>query len=110
MTRGAIRGRMGRGRLVRVFHDAYVVGDPELMPLALPRAALRSSGPDAVLSHRSAAAIWGLADRDPDTIDVTVVCRNPHPRQGVRLHRVTHLQRADTTTRSNLRLTALPRT
>jgi very-short-patch-repair endonuclease len=110
LTRGAIRGRVRRGRLVRAFHDVYVIGDPELMPLSLPSAVLLSLGDDAFLSHRSAAAIWGLAEADPHTIDATVVRRNPSPRQGIRLHRVKHLDPADTATRSNLRLTSLART
>ena len=110
LTREAIRTRVRRGRLVRVFQDVYVMGDPELMPLALPSAVLLSLGEDAVLSHRSAAAIWGLADPDPETIHVTVVGRNPGPRPGVRVHRVKRLHPADATTRSNLRLTSLART
>ena len=109
VTRGAIRGRVRRGRLVPVFHDVYSMGDPALMPLALPSAVLLSLGDGAVLSHRSAASIWGLAETDPTTIDVTVIRRNPRPRQGIRLHRVKHLHPADTTTRSNLRLTSLAR-
>jgi very-short-patch-repair endonuclease len=80
------------------------------MPLAVPTAALLSLGRDAVLSHRSAAAIWGLADPDPNPIEITVVARHPRSRQGVRLHRVRRLDAADTTARSNLRLTSLART
>jgi very-short-patch-repair endonuclease len=110
MTRGAIRGRVRRGRLVRVFQDVYVVGDPELMPLALPTAALLSLGEDAVLSHHSAAAIWGLTEPGPRTIDVTVIRRNPSPRRDVRLHRVKQLDPRDITTRSYVRVTSLART
>ena len=110
MTHGAIRGRVRRGRLIRAFFDVFIVGDPELMPLALPSAALLSIGPDAVLSHRSAAAIHGLAEPDPDVIDVTVAGRHPHRRPGIRLHRVRALHPADTTTRSNLAVTSIPRT
>jgi hypothetical protein len=86
------------------------MGDPALMPLALQSAALLSLGPDAFLSHRSAAAVWGLAEPDPSSIDVTVIRRNPNPRRGVRIHRVTRLDPNDARTRSNLRLTSLPRT
>ena len=110
LTRSAIRARARRGRLVRVFSDIYVVGDPKLMPLALPTAALLSIGRDAVLSHRSAATVWGLADPDPEAIDVTVVARHPRPRRGVRLHRVTRLHPDDVAGRSNLRVTSLART
>jgi very-short-patch-repair endonuclease len=88
----------------------YVLGDPELMPLALPTAALLAIGEDAVLSHRSAAAIWSLADPDPDTIDVTLAARNPGRRRGVRVHRVKRLHPGDITARSNLAVTSLART
>jgi very-short-patch-repair endonuclease len=110
LTRAAIQARVDRGRLVRAFRDVYITGDPELMPLARLSAALLALGPSSVLSHRSAAAVWGLAEADPSTIHATVCARNPRPRRGIRLHRVSRLHRADTTTLSNLRVTALART
>lgn len=108
LTRHAIAARVKRGRLVHQFHGVYVVGDPELMPLARQSAALLSLGPNAVLSHRSAAAVWGLAEADPQMIDVTVIGCRPRPREGVRLHYVKALQ--DVTTHSNLRITPVART
>jgi very-short-patch-repair endonuclease len=86
----------------------YIVGDPELLPLASESAALLSFGEDAVLSHRSAAAIWGLAQPNPQMIDVTAIGRRPHPREGIRLHYAKVLQ--DTTTHQNLRVTTPART
>jgi predicted transcriptional regulator of viral defense system len=108
LTREAIRARVRRGRLVRAFHGVYIVGDPELMPLAKQSAALLSLGEDAVLSHRSAAAVWGLAEVDTQVIDVTIIGANRRRRGGVRLHRVKTL--ADTTHHSNLRITTPART
>lgn len=110
LTHSAIRARVARGRLVRLFRGVYAVGDPELLPLVWPTAALLSIGPRALLSHRSAAAVWQLAESDPQTIDVTVVDANPHPRAGVRLHRVKQLHHSDATTRFNLRVTSPART
>ena len=110
LTRDAIRARIARGRLVRIFRDVYAAGDPNVMPLVLPAGALLALGPDSFISHRSAAAVWDLAEADPAVIDITVVGRNPRPRQAIRLHRVKHLHPADTTARSNLRLTSLART
>jgi hypothetical protein len=108
LTRHAIDARVKRGRLVPWFYGVYIVGDPELMPLARQSAALLSLGPTAVLSHRSAAAIWGFAQADLEVIDVTIVGCNRRERAGVRLHRVKALP--DVTTRSNLRLTTPART
>lgn len=110
LTRHAIHSRVKRGRLVRQFHGVYVVGDPELMPLARPSAALLSLGPSALLSHRSAAALWGLSIADPEVIDVTIIGCNRRPREGVRLHRVQRLDARDIATRSNLRVTSPART
>lgn len=110
LTRSAIRARVARGRLVWLFHGVYSVGDPDLLPLVRQSAALLALGERAVLSHRSAAALWGLASADPEVIDVTVVACNSRPRQGLRLHRVARLHPADIATRSNLRLTSLART
>jgi very-short-patch-repair endonuclease len=108
LTRHAILARVKRGRLTREFHGVYIAGDPELIPLARASAALLSLRPTAVLSHRSAAAVWGVAQADATTIDVTVVGSNPRPREGVRIHRVKVLQ--DVTTHANIRLTSPART
>lgn len=106
LTHDAIRARVARGRLVRLFPTVYAVGDPELMPWAWPTAALLSLGATALLSHRSAAAAWGMAEPDRQTVEVTVVGRHVRPRPGVRLHRVKHLHPADAATHHNLRLTS----
>ena len=110
LTREAIRARVARGRLVRIFRDVYAAGDPELMPLVRPTAALLALGPASALSHRSAAAIWGLASADPHTVDVTVPGANRRARNGVRVHRVRQLHRADCTVRCKVRVTSLART
>jgi very-short-patch-repair endonuclease len=96
--------------VVRLFRGVYSVGDPELTTLVWPAAALLSLGPTAVLSHRSAAALWGLAAADPEVIEVTAVGSCPRRRPGVRLHRVRRLGPHDTTTHSNLRITSPART
>jgi very-short-patch-repair endonuclease len=108
LTRSAIRARVARQALTPVFHRVYVAGDPALIPLARESAALLSLG-DAVLSHRSAAAVWGFAPPDPETIHVTVAT-NPRPRPGITLHRVAHIDPWDIRTRHNLRLTSPART
>jgi very-short-patch-repair endonuclease/predicted transcriptional regulator of viral defense system len=110
ISRGAIRARMARGRLVRVFRDVYAAGDPELMPLVRSAAALLAIGEDSALSHRSAASVWGLAHADPFTVDVTVAGRKLGTRDGIRVHCVRSLHRDDTSTHENLRLTSPART
>lgn len=110
LTRNAIATRVKRGSLIPHCRGVYIVGDPELLPLARESAALLSLGPNATLSHRSAAAIWGLAQSDPSMVDVTVVATNRRARPGLRLHRVRRLDGHDITSHSTLRLTSPART
>ena len=63
---------MQRGEWHRPFPRVYILGDAGLVPLAIESAALLCFGEDTVLSHRTAAALWGLVDPRPRTIDLTV--------------------------------------
>jgi very-short-patch-repair endonuclease len=70
-------------------------------------AAVLAYGPDAVLSHRSAAAHWGIA-QPSWKIEVTT----PHSRRGrtgIRVHR-TNLHPEDVTIRDGIRMTSVART
>jgi len=71
-------------------------------------AALLSIGPDAVLSHRSAAALWAIRATARERIDVTVPRALP-PRTGIELHRAT-LPPDEITTHHDIPVTTLPRT
>ncbi len=110
LTPTEIRTRVRHGRLVHLWRGVYAAGDPELMPLVRPAAALLSLGPASCLSHRSACAIWGFGQAESSTVDVTLVAVNRHPRAGIRLHRIKHLHSQDTATHKNLRLTSPART
>jgi hypothetical protein len=56
----AIRHRLRRGRLHPVRRGVYAVGRPELSRLGWWMAAVLSCGPEALLSHGSAAGLWGI--------------------------------------------------
>lgn len=60
MGRGAIEDRIARGQLRRAGRGVYAVGHARADLRAGWMGAVLSAGPDAVLSHRSAAALWGL--------------------------------------------------
>ena len=60
-------------------------------------AAVLACGPDAVLSHRSAAALWRIVPRWPWPVDVTAPTRRRH--SGIRVHCSEH---AKTTTRHGI--------
>ena len=56
----AIRHRVRKGRLHRVQIGVYAVGRPEVSQLGGWLAAVLSCGPGALLSHESAAVLWGI--------------------------------------------------
>ncbi len=110
LTEDAVRSRVAKGFLSRVHRGVYSVGDPSLIPFAAESAALLALGSGAVLSHRSAAAVWSIAPaRDDGTVDVTLG-RTTRPRPGVRIHRATHLDPADIRRHASLPVTAPART
>ncbi len=69
-------------------------------------AALLACGPGAVLSHRAAAALWGI--RGGNTIEITVP-RALRRRRGMRLHR-SELPADEITTHHGIPTTTVPRT
>jgi very-short-patch-repair endonuclease len=71
-------------------------------------AGVLASGPDAVLSHWSAAALWGFRPNSRTTIDVTV----PHDTRSSRLIRrhVSALPVDEVTVKDRVPVTTVPRT
>jgi very-short-patch-repair endonuclease len=103
----AVTAKVERGWLRRVHRGVYVVGALE-SELTAPTAALAALGPNAILSHRTAAVIWGLLPiRPADPIHITLLNANRRSRPGVRVHRA---QSADARRRHGLRITSPART
>lgn len=101
-----IRRRVNSGRLHPCHRGVYsLVPKAALPPLAAEQAALLATGAGAVLSHRSAAAMWGLARRDPTTVDV-IVPKQKRNRPGIRVHRANDLEPRHVRTKERLPLTA----
>jgi hypothetical protein len=74
-------------------------------------AATIACGRGAVLSHRSAAELWGLLDPRPGPVDVSIPGRGGRvARRGIRLHRPVSLTRAETTRRDGIAVTRPSRT
>lgn len=61
LGRDAIRGRIASGRLHRLHGGVYAVGHRLISQRGRRMAAVLACGTQAVLSHRSAAAHWGIA-------------------------------------------------
>jgi very-short-patch-repair endonuclease len=60
ITEAGVRRRVAAGRLHRLHRGVYAVGHRALTPLGLLFAAWLACGRTAVVSHRSAAVLWGL--------------------------------------------------
>jgi very-short-patch-repair endonuclease len=82
-TKG-IKHRVASGRLHLVSRGIYAVGRPELTPDGRRMAAVLVCGDGAMLSHRSAAELWGIG-REGDTIDVTVRRKCEIRRKGLKV-------------------------
>jgi very-short-patch-repair endonuclease len=108
--RGAIAHRLKKARLHRLHPEVYLVGHHVPAPLAHETAALLACGDGAVLSHVSAAALWGFALADNDRIDVIVPGRHRGRLFGVRVHESRALVSEDIRSRESLPVTAPART
>jgi hypothetical protein len=70
--RNGIRRRLRAGRLHRLYRGVYAVGHTIVNRDGRYLAAVMACGDGAVLSHRSAAALWGIRRTGAARIDVTV--------------------------------------
>jgi hypothetical protein len=86
-TKSAIGRAREAGRLHRIHQGVYAVGHAALSNHGRCMAAVLACGPRAVLSHRSAAWLWGFLPACPVTPDVSVPNMG-RPRVGIRAHRV----------------------
>jgi very-short-patch-repair endonuclease len=73
----AIGRRVRGGRLWPIHRGVYAVGHSALTRRSHWMAAVLASGPDAVLSHAAAAALWGIWKPGSGRIDVTVPRSSP---------------------------------
>ncbi|MDQ3587001.1 MAG: type IV toxin-antitoxin system AbiEi family antitoxin domain-containing protein [Actinomycetota bacterium] len=86
LSRDAIRHRVGVGRLFGLHRGVYAVGRPRVGRLGAFLAAVLACGEEAVLSHESAAALWGIRpDRPARPIEVVVPAKRRRP--GIEVHR-----------------------
>jgi very-short-patch-repair endonuclease len=72
LSERAVEHRVATGRLRPVARGVYAVGRGRISRRGKWAAAVLTSGPDAALSHRSAAALWGIRDPAAGAVDVTV--------------------------------------
>jgi hypothetical protein len=91
LTPMAIRVRLKRGILHRLYHRVYAWGHHNVPVEGRWLAAVKACGPYAVLSHLAAAALWELVKWDWRPIDVTAPTKHRHPR--IHAHRSVTVER-----------------
>ena len=108
----AIRRRLRLGRLHRLHAGVYLVGHRAIRRGTREMAAVLACGPAAVVSHRSAAALWHLLPYPAKStpVSVTVAGGDRRPRSGIDVHRVTQLDKRDRRTLHGIPLTSPART
>jgi very-short-patch-repair endonuclease len=88
LTPKAIRVRRERGHLIDLYREVYAVGHRSVSIDGRRLAAAWAYGTGAVLSHRTAAAVWSLRPAGGSAFDVTVPSTAGRvSRSGIRLHR-----------------------
>ena len=106
---GMIRHRLECGRLFQLHPGVYAVGTVDPGHLGHLLSAVFASGERAVLSHRSAAALWRLLEAKPGPIDVTVPGKRTQRRNGIRRHSTRSLPPPEATTRLRIPCTTVER-
>jgi hypothetical protein len=104
----AIEWRLREGQLHRLYRGVYAVGHTVLSREGHWMAAVLACGPDAVLSHHSAAAHWGIRDHRGGPIDITSPSKTKS-RGAIRRHYVL-LPTDEVTVERRIPITTVPRT
>ncbi len=109
ISKGAVEKAVCTGHLRRLYSGVYAVGHTDLTLHGRCLAAVLACGPEAVLSHWSAAWSWGLGVRSPVPVHGT----SPSPRHGrshIHLHRARTLAEEDRELREGIPVTSVART
>jgi very-short-patch-repair endonuclease len=80
-----IKHRVASGRLHPVAAGIYAVGRPDLSPHGRWMVAVLACGEGAVLSHRSAAELWGIGFEEKGGIEVSIRRRSRLQRTGIKV-------------------------
>ena len=105
----AVSRRVADGRLRRLHRGVFLLG-PLFGPWTTQMAAVLACGQGAVLSHRSAAALWGIHRAWLGVPEVTVLEGGSRGGVGVRVYRTTRLDLRETRRREGVPVTAPART
>ena len=110
LSRSAITTRRARGQLHQLYRGVWAVGHANPPYEGRMLAAVKACGPGAVLSHWSAAELWGFVDEEDRHPHVTVVGQATRSVPGVIAHRTAALDPRDRARHRGVPITAAPRT
>lgn len=103
--------RVQAGRLHRLHRGVFAVGHTDLSFEGRCVAAVLALGNESAVSHRSAAAVWGMVRPHDGPIEVTVSGDGGRERRsGIRVHRSSTFVDDFRTLRNGIALTKAPRT
>jgi len=85
-TKSGIEHRLKKGRIHQISKGVYLVGWAKLTRERRWMAAVLACGEGAMLSHRSAAALWGFGVEHPNYIEISVRRHHKVRRSGIRVH------------------------
>jgi very-short-patch-repair endonuclease len=105
-----ITHRLRTGALHRLHRGVYAVGYRSSSPLTRAMAAVLVCGPDAVLSYRSAAALWEIGVPWGGSTEVTTTRAAARRHSGLTVHRSRTLAPQQTTVHRGIPVTTVART
>lgn len=108
LGKDAIQHRIAAGRLHRLHAGVYAVGHRLIPKEGWWMAAVLASGPGAVLSHHSAAALWELRGYSERAVEVAVPRKSTSLRQIRRHH--SPVPPDEQTVKDGIPVTTVPRT
>jgi hypothetical protein len=106
----SVQRRVEEGRFHRIHQGVYVVGHPRVTPHGRLAAAVLACGPDAALSHHSAAALLGLRNGGLHPVDVTAPGRRGRSPAGIAAHRDGSLRKSEISVTDGISCTGAART
>jgi very-short-patch-repair endonuclease len=110
ISRSAIGRRLAAGRLIRVRSAVFAVRPVLAVPLAAETEALLACGRNVLLSHSSAAALWGIGGTSDGLVEVTVPRRRHLHAHGILAHRTRSILPRDVRVEQGLPVTSPART
>ena len=110
LRRGAIDRRLATGRLHSLHPAVYAVGQPRIAGPGRLLAAVLACGDHALLSHRSAAALWELLPYAGSRVHVTAAHRGRRSLRGICVHSIRRPHVENRAARSGIPLTSVART